>query len=54
MGNQWETNGNPMGICILVTLYKTWNWMEFQQISFVNGINTNKGGKHVEYIINQS
>lgn len=26
---------------------------EFQQISFVNGINTNKGGKHVEYIINQ-
>lgn len=26
---------------------------EFTQISFVNGINTNKGGKHVEYIINQ-
>ena len=26
---------------------------EFTQISFVNGIHTNKGGKHVEYIINQ-
>ena len=27
---------------------------EFQQVSFVNGINTSKGGKHVEYILNQS
>ena len=26
---------------------------EFQQISFVNGIHTAKGGKHVEYILNQ-
>jgi DNA topoisomerase-2 len=26
---------------------------EFTQVSFVNGIFTNKGGKHVEYIINQ-
>tara|TARA_A100001015_G_scaffold312707_1_gene418424 strand:- start:28 stop:3438 length:3411 start_codon:yes stop_codon:yes gene_type:complete len=26
---------------------------EFQQISFVNGIYTSKGGKHVEYIMNQ-
>jgi DNA topoisomerase-2 len=26
---------------------------EFTQISFVNGIYTQKGGKHVEYIINQ-
>ncbi len=26
---------------------------EFTQISFVNGIFTNKGGKHVEYILNQ-
>ncbi len=25
----------------------------FQQVSFVNGINTNKGGKHVEYITKQ-
>ena len=26
---------------------------EFQQISFVNGIYTSKGGKHVEYVLNQ-
>ena len=26
---------------------------EFQQVSFVNGIFTNKGGKHVDYILNQ-
>jgi DNA topoisomerase-2 len=26
---------------------------EFLQVSFVNGIQTNKGGKHVEYILNQ-
>merc|ERR1711871_699681 len=26
---------------------------EFQQVSFVNGIFTSKGGKHVEYILNQ-
>jgi len=26
---------------------------EFQHVSFVNGIYTSKGGKHVEYIINQ-
>jgi DNA topoisomerase-2 len=26
---------------------------EFIQVSFVNGIYTNKGGKHVEYILNQ-
>ena len=26
---------------------------EFQQISFVNGIYTSKGGKHVDYILNQ-
>ena len=26
---------------------------EFQQISFVNGIFTQKGGKHIEYILNQ-
>jgi len=26
---------------------------EFQQVSFVNGIYTAKGGKHVEYILNQ-
>ena len=26
---------------------------EFQQVSFVNGISTSKGGKHVEYILGQ-
>ena len=26
---------------------------EFCQMSFVNGIHTSKGGKHVEYILNQ-
>jgi DNA topoisomerase-2 len=26
---------------------------EFVQVSFVNGIHTGKGGKHVEYILNQ-
>ena len=26
---------------------------EFKQVSFVNGIHTSKGGKHVEYIVNQ-
>ena len=26
---------------------------EFTQVSFVNGIYTGKGGKHVEYILNQ-
>ena len=26
---------------------------EFTQVSFVNGINTTKGGKHVDYILNQ-
>ena len=26
---------------------------EFSQISFVNGIHTSKGGKHVEYVLNQ-
>lgn len=26
---------------------------EFTQVSFVNGIFTNKGGKHIEYILNQ-
>jgi len=26
---------------------------EFTQVSFVNGINTGKGGKHIDYILNQ-
>ena len=32
-------------------------WVEsksyFEQVSFVNGINTSQGGKHVDYITNQ-
>ena len=27
--------------------------LSFEQISFVNGINTYRGGKHVDYIVNQ-
>lgn len=34
----------------MVSLSKT---HEFQQVSFVNGIFTSKGGKHVEYVLNQ-
>ena len=26
---------------------------EFTQVSFVNGVYTGKGGKHVEYVLNQ-
>ena len=26
---------------------------EFSQVSYVNGINTGKGGKHIDYIVNQ-
>jgi DNA topoisomerase-2 len=38
--------------------YDCWSYTvvlgdEFKQISFVNGIFTSKGGKHVEYIVNQ-
>lgn len=35
---------------IVATLSDT---MNFEQVSFVNGINTLKGGKHVDYIVNQ-
>jgi len=41
MGDRWE---------IAVALSPT---HEFVQISFVNGIHTSKGGKHVEYLLNQ-
>ena len=34
--------------CVCVSPYD-----EFAQVSFVNGIYTGKGGKHVEYITNQ-
>ena len=29
------------------------NTDSFEQVSFVNGISTSKGGKHVDYILNQ-
>uniref|UniRef100_A0A6C0JDQ4 DNA topoisomerase (ATP-hydrolyzing) n=1 Tax=viral metagenome TaxID=1070528 RepID=A0A6C0JDQ4_9ZZZZ len=35
---------------IIAALSKT---SEFTQVSFVNGIHTSKGGKHVDYILNQ-
>ena len=41
MGNRWE-------YCVTITPLE-----EFAQVSFVNGIYTTKGGRHVEYIMNQ-
>jgi DNA topoisomerase-2 len=40
-GTRWE-------VCVAVNPYS-----QFEQISFVNGITTYQGGKHVEYITNQ-
>lgn len=39
--NRWE-----YAVCLSPT-------DEFQQVSFVNGINTSKGGKHIDYIMGQ-
>jgi DNA topoisomerase-2 len=44
----YEENGDRWEYAVALT--KT---DEFVQISFVNGIHTAKGGKHVEYILNQ-
>ena len=41
MGERWE-------YCVTLSPVE-----EFTQVSFVNGIYTNKGGRHVEYLINQ-
>ena len=41
MGDRWE-------YCVTANLVE-----EFAHISFVNGIYTNKGGRHVEYLMNQ-
>ena len=41
MGDRWE-------YCVTITPVE-----EFAHISFVNGIYTNKGGRHVEYLMNQ-
>ena len=44
----YEENGNRWEYAVALTLTN-----EFSQISFVNGIHTAKGGKHVEFILNQ-
>jgi DNA topoisomerase-2 len=44
----YEENGDRWEYAVALT---TTN--EFAQVSFVNGIHTAKGGKHVEYILNQ-
>ena len=41
-------NNDRWEICVAMS--PTFN---FEQISFVNGINTSKGGKHVDYIVSQ-
>ena len=41
ISNRWE-----IGVCLSPL-------DEFTHVSFVNGINTKKGGKHIEYILNQ-
>jgi DNA topoisomerase II len=44
----YEDNGDRWEYAVALTPTS-----EFVQISFVNGIHTSKGGKHVEYILNQ-
>jgi len=44
----YEDNGERWEYAVALTPTS-----EFKQISFVNGIHTAKGGKHVEYILNQ-
>jgi len=44
----YENNGDRWEYAVALTPTS-----EFVQISFVNGIHTSKGGKHVEYILNQ-
>ena len=43
---------------IFETVNERWSYAvslhnEYKQVSFVNGICTSKGGKHVDYIVNQ-
>ena len=47
VNNRWE-----IGASVSPTSQAGGNTTQFQQISFVNGIFTGKGGKHVEYITN--
>lgn len=44
----YESNGERWEYAVALTPTS-----EFMQVSFVNGIHTAKGGKHVEYILNQ-
>jgi DNA topoisomerase-2 len=44
----YEEGSERWEYCVCLSPYD-----EFTQVSFVNGIYTGKGGKHVEYIINQ-
>jgi len=44
----YENNGDRWEYAVALTQNG-----EFTQVSFVNGIHTSKGGKHVEYILNQ-
>ena len=44
----YEENGNRWEYVVALTPTH-----EFTQVSFVNGIHTSKGGKHVDYIMNQ-
>lgn len=44
----YEENGERWEYAVALTPTN-----EFVQVSFVNGIHTSKGGKHVEYILNQ-
>jgi DNA topoisomerase II len=44
----YEENGERWEYAVALSLSK-----EFVHVSFVNGIHTAKGGKHVEYILNQ-
>ena len=44
----YEDNGERWEYAVALTPTN-----EFSQVSFVNGIHTSKGGKHVEYILNQ-
>ena len=44
----FEKNGTRWEYCVCLSPVD-----EFTQVSFVNGVYTSKGGKHIEYILNQ-
>jgi DNA topoisomerase-2 len=60
VGGQSSSGAEPPAARIYEEANERWEYVvalapkeEFTQISFVNGIFTGKGGKHVDYIINQ-